>query len=63
MLEAGQDGQLTPKYVLVADQCGNVGRVIARKLSISQRLEIDENVVLLVELVVTVVEVVSFYLE
>ena len=41
---------------------GIVGRVIARKLSISQRLEIDENVVLLVELVVTVVEVVSFYL-
>ena len=46
--------------MLVADQCGNAGRVIARKLSISQRLEIDENVVLLVELVVTVVEVVSF---
>ena len=36
-------------------------RVIARKLSISQQLEIDENlVVLLVEVVVTVVEVVSF---
>ena len=29
---AGQNGQLTPKHVLVADQCGNVGRVIARKL-------------------------------
>ena len=39
---------------------GFVGRVIARKLSISQQLEIDENVVLLVEVVVTVVEVVSF---
>ena len=42
---------------------GIVGRIIARKLSISQQLEIDENVVLLVEVVVTVVEVVSFKLE
>ena len=34
MLVVGQNGQLTPKYMLVADQCGNVGRDIARKLSI-----------------------------
>ena len=39
---------------------GIVGRVVARKLSITQKLEIDGNVVLLVEVVVTVVEVVSF---
>ena len=34
MLVAGRNGQLILKYVLVADRCGNVGRVIARKLSI-----------------------------
>ena len=39
---------------------GIVGRVIARKLLISQQFDIDESVLLLVEVVVTVVEVVSF---
>ena len=42
MLVAGQNGQLTPKYVLVADQCGNDGRVIARKLSIFSDLRLTK---------------------
>ena len=40
MLVAGQNGQLTPKYVLVADQCGNVGGVLVRKLSIFSDLRL-----------------------